>query len=267
MVVLSEIDGSTSIIRHMPALCADEHALYDQLIALPAAAWIQGSFMGNRVPRTVRWHAPGSYKFGGRKWPPMPYSAEMSAFQARLVAKLGASRTAHAVSFKGINSVLVNRYRDNMDSISPHADNEPEFGAHPTIVSVNFGAPRTFVLSRMTEKRRAKEWRKAGKEWVPNPRFKQQKFTFELAHGDVLVMAGATQDFWLHRVNKEPNRGTAECVRKRDALPTTVRFNLTFRPYVVQPGAAKRAPSQSSVPVHERPSKKAKLAAAEQKEQ
>ena len=37
------------------------------------------------------------------------------------------------------NSVLLNRYRTGKDSVSWHADDEPEFGERPVIASVSFG--------------------------------------------------------------------------------------------------------------------------------
>ena len=61
------------------------------------------------------------------------------------------------------NGVLLNRYRTGRDSVSWHADDEPEFGERPVIASVSFGGTRTFQLKHKTRKdlRRASSSRTA----------------------------------------------------------------------------------------------------------
>ncbi|WP_438489734.1 alpha-ketoglutarate-dependent dioxygenase AlkB, partial [Listeria monocytogenes] len=48
------------------------------------------------------------------------------------------------------NSVLLNRYRNGLDSLGWHADNEPELGDAPVIASVSLGAMRMFDLRHRT---------------------------------------------------------------------------------------------------------------------
>ena len=94
------------------------------------------------------------------------------------------------------NSVLVNRYRDGRDGVAWHADDEPELGDEPVIVSISLGASRRFQLRRRDD---------------PSVRCET-----ELHHGDVLVMRGRTQAEWLHQVPKT-------------AVVVGERVNLTFR--------------------------------------
>ena len=94
------------------------------------------------------------------------------------------------------NSVLLNRYRSGKDSVSWHADDEPEFGERPVIASVSFGVTRSFQLRHKTRK--------------------ELKATIELTHGSLLLMRGDTQANWLHQIPK-----TARAVEER--------LNLTFR--------------------------------------
>lgn len=95
------------------------------------------------------------------------------------------------------NSVLLNLYRDGKDSMGWHSDNEKELGKKPVIASVSFGAPRRFLLKPRDKKDNTR------KEIILN-------------HGSLLIMAGDTQEYWLHQIPKTRNAMTA-------------RINLTFR--------------------------------------
>jgi alkylated DNA repair dioxygenase AlkB len=96
----------------------------------------------------------------------------------------------------GFDYVFVNRYRDGRDSVAWHGDHE---GTGRVIGSLSLGATRTFDL----RPQRTSELR---------PR----TITVEVAHGDLIVMAGETQRYWEHRVRKDPR------VHEQ-------RINLTFR--------------------------------------
>jgi alkylated DNA repair dioxygenase AlkB len=93
--------------------------------------------------------------------------------------------------------VLANYYRNERDSMGMHADDEPELGEEPTIVSMSFGATRTFVLKHKSRRD------------VPIVRL-------PLLSESILVMKGATQKHWLHGIEK----------KTRAHGP---RINLTFR--------------------------------------
>jgi alkylated DNA repair dioxygenase AlkB len=99
------------------------------------------------------------------------------------------------------NSVLLNRYRGGQDSVSWHADDEPEFGKNPVIASVSFGGTRLFQLKHRKRK--------------------ELKASIDLTHGSLLIMRGGTQENWLHQVPKT----------KR---PVQERVNLTFRVVVAE---------------------------------
>jgi len=97
-----------------------------------------------------------------------------------------------------LNSCLVNQYRDGADKVEWHADNELIFGVNPTIVSLSFGVTRKFEICRSCK----------------YPR--HQDYSFDLAHGSVILMKGDMQKNWLHRVPS-------------DRSCKGVRYNLTFR--------------------------------------
>ena len=254
VVVTSEYGGEQSVFVHCRGLLNQREALYDELLHIPDAEWIQGRFMQHLIPRLVRWHDQEGqpYKFAGRNWASMPYTPHLRKLQADLPgllaeAGLPASIDGVPLNLHRLNSVLVNKYRDHTDSISAHADNEPVFGRHPTIVSVNLGAPRTFRLKRMTRSQWEKEHK--GQTYTAPPAGSKAAFEYRLQHGDVLIMAGAAQEHWYHRIDKEASPETFHRYQKmpgrarlQKMTESTVRFNLTFRPYEKRRGDQRSSP-------------------------
>jgi alkylated DNA repair dioxygenase AlkB len=115
----------------------------------------------------------------------MPFTAPMHAILARITKLTGCT----------FNAVLINVYRNGMDSNGWHADNEKELGKNPIIASVSFGAERKFQLKS---------------------RDGAVKKTILLENGSILLMGGTIQPAFIHCIPKEP----------KVALP---RINLTFR--------------------------------------
>ena len=141
-----------------------------------------------RVPRLVAWHGdPGTaYTYSGTAHEPLPWTPELQRVRHR----------AEELTGHRYNSVLLNLYRDGRDGMGWHADDEPELGHEPVIASVSFGATRRFKLRHRRSRSAAN--------------------TLDLAHGDLLLMAGATQHHYVHAVPKT-------------ARPVGARVNLTFR--------------------------------------
>ncbi|NXJ79304.1 ALKB3 dioxygenase, partial [Trogon melanurus] len=102
------------------------------------------------------------------------------------------------------NSLLCNLYRNEKDSVDWHSDDEPSLGKNPVIASLSFGATRTFEMRKKPSPEENGDYTYVQRLRVP------------LDHGTLLVMEGATQEDWQHRVPKE--------YHSRDA-----RINLTFR--------------------------------------
>lgn len=177
-------------------LAADMAAqLLDSLQSGLSVQWRQDDILmfGRRVrqPRLTAWIAdPGvSYRYSGLTLDPQDWPAPLDRLRERLARKLGSP----------FNSVLVNLYRDGNDSMGWHRDNETELGPEPVIASLSLGQTRYFDLRH----RRYRENR------LPVQRF-------DLHSGDLLVMRGATQRNWHHRVPKQRTRNGA-------------RVNLSFR--------------------------------------
>jgi alkylated DNA repair dioxygenase AlkB len=142
-----------------------------------------------RQPRLTAWYGdPGCvYAYSGIRLEPLPWSATLRDVKARIEA-------AAAETF---NSVLLNCYRDERDSVGFHSDDEPELGPRPAIASLSLGAERVFVMKHRTVKN------------LPSVRLR-------LASGSLLLMKGDTQHNWRHGVPKQTR-------------PCGPRVNLTFR--------------------------------------
>jgi alkylated DNA repair dioxygenase AlkB len=98
---------------------------------------------------------------------------------------------------KPFNSVLINYYRNGLDHMSYHTDDEKSLGENPTIASLSFGATRKFYIKHRFDKN-----------------IKAQMF--ELKSQSLLVMKDEFQHFWLHKIAKSKTINEA-------------RLNLTFR--------------------------------------
>lgn len=144
------------------------------------------------VPRLIAWYGDVNYKYSGimHTTQKMPDFLE---YVKQVLQKLCTEKLQTSVKF---NSVLLNLYRNGVDSIGFHADNERELDEEPVIASVSLGATRKFIFKN--------------KE---NPKIKEE---YALTNGHCLVMFGDTQKVWLHGIPKEPE------IQEE-------RINLTFR--------------------------------------
>jgi alkylated DNA repair dioxygenase AlkB len=141
-----------------------------------------------QLPRLTAWYGDKgkSYRYSGIQEDPEPWTPTLLAIKGEI-------ETDSGVLF---NSVLLNLYRGERDSVAWHSDDEPELGTNPVIGSVSFGETRTFQLRHKKDK--------------------QLRVKVELTHGSYLLMKGRTQHCWQHQVPKTSARRGP-------------RINLTFR--------------------------------------
>lgn len=140
------------------------------------------------VPRLTAWYGEvgKSYSYSSITHYPYPWTPTLLTIKRRI----------EAVADVRFNSVLLNQYRDERDSVGWHSDDEPELGQNPVIGSVSFGATRDFQFK--------------------HKQIRSQRASVDLSHGSFLLMHGATPHYWLHRIPK----------MARSCGP---RINLTFR--------------------------------------
>jgi alkylated DNA repair dioxygenase AlkB len=139
-------------------------------------------------PRLIAWYGENgrNYTYSGISLDPLPWTKPLLDIKSKV----------EAVVQTTFNSVLLNYYRDNRDSMGFHSDDERELGEQPIIASLSLGDERIFIL-----KHKAKALKPVRLRLVSN---------------SLLVMKGDTQRNWQHGIDKE----------RRLCLP---RVNLTFR--------------------------------------
>lgn len=187
---LPMVDADVSILRDM-----ETHASYDTIFQtlIEHTKWQQRemNMYGRKVlqPRLTAWYGDPDrpYLYSGIKNIPMPWTDLLRELRRRIEDCTDAK----------FNSVLLNLYRDQNDSMGFHSDNEKELGPEPTIASLSFGETRTFIFKHVSKKD------------LPSVQL-------PLKEGTVLLMKGTTQKFWKHAINRESGRRRA-------------RINLTFR--------------------------------------
>jgi len=182
-------DGALALLARLPLPYSTDEILSRLLAETP---WRQDSIVlfGKRhlQPRLTAWYGDASYTYSGLRLDPLPWTPLLAEIRAAVEAACGLH----------FNSVLLNYYRDERDSMGMHSDDEAELGPEPAIASLSYGATRSFVLRHKRNKRTVK---------------------LDLHDGSLLLMSGSLQSNWLHGINKS-TRSIGE------------RLNLTFR-YVV----------------------------------
>ena len=161
--------------------------------------WKQVYNKYGKVLRASAWYTANScscfYKYAGQRWEPIPFEPWMYEAANRIKSMLAISDELNGINF--------NRYDDFSQSLYFHSDDEPIFqksDGTATIVSLSFGATRTFAFKLSSE---ADESAKSVK----------------LKSGDILTMEGRTQQFFKHAVLPDPPDGCEQ----------QVRYNATFR--------------------------------------
>lgn len=140
------------------------------------------------TPRLYCWFgdATASYEINGNHFKPVPWTPELLEIKSKV-------QTLSGIAF---NSVLLNYYRDEHDSVAWHSDRDHESGRNRYVASVSFGQARYFDLRRKDNY--------------------NKKFSVLLESGSYLLMKGEFQDQWEHRIAKS-------------RTPMTARINLTYR--------------------------------------
>ena len=141
-----------------------------------------------KLPRLTAWHGELGkfYIYSGIKMEPVGWTRELMEIKNKI----------ESVANIKFNSVLLNFYRNGLDHVTWHSDDESELGVQPVIGSVSFGQERSFQLKHKKKK--------------------EIKISLLLPEGSFLLMRGETQKNFLHRIPKSFQEMKS-------------RINLTFR--------------------------------------
>ena len=103
-----------------------------------------------------------------------------------------------------INWLLLNKYRDENDSISWHSDNEKELGERPSIYSYSLGCSRIFKLKRIDKAQFPDPFSNKGQVDLFDSSENEtvSSFSINLPHNSLLIIRDLTQKKWLHAIDK-----------------------------------------------------------------
>ena len=137
--------------------------------------------------RKVAWYGESEfeYTYSNTTKKALPWTKELLELKSIVEEKTGET----------FNSCLLNLYHDGSEGMAWHRDAEKDLKKDGAIGSLSFGAERKFAFKHKTTK---------------------EITSLILEHGSLLVMKGATQTNWLHRL--PPTK-----------LVSRPRVNLTFR--------------------------------------
>ncbi|XP_063293797.1 alpha-ketoglutarate-dependent dioxygenase alkB homolog 3 [Pelobates fuscus] len=207
---ISISSAGVSRLRLFPLFIEPKEAgwMFEQL--LQEVPWNQKTNMGPdgqyQEPRLTCWYGELPYTYSRSTMQPNPHwHPLLTMLKDRIEEVTGYS----------FNSLLCNLYRHDKDSIDWHSDDEPALGRNPVIASLSLGDTRTFQMRKKPPPEENGDYTYVERVHIP------------LAHGTLLLMEGATQEDWQHRVPKEYH----------DRRP---RINLTFRTMLPETTAVHR---------------------------
>jgi alkylated DNA repair dioxygenase AlkB len=191
-VNLLPMDGV--VTYHYPLITPSLAQLYfEQLMNTIEWRHDETVIFGKRIitKRKVAWYGelPFSYTYSQTTKHALYWTKELLALKA----------LAEQQSGETYNSCLLNLYHSGEEGMGWHSDNEKELKREGAIASISLGATRKFVFKHV----------RTG-----------DKVECLLENGSLLVMKGATQTHWVHRLPPS----------KKISSP---RINLTFRTIIV----------------------------------
>lgn len=158
----------------------------------PDIAMVNGELI--QTVRQVAWYAdsPLRYTHSGVQRRSLPWDVEVLSELRTLVER------STATTF---NSCVLNHYQDGGQGMGWHSDPEAR-DAHDVIASLSLGGVRKFAFKH---------------------RVSGERREIVLQHGQLIVMRGETQKYWLHALLKTKSE-------------TTPRISLTFRQFPINAG-------------------------------
>ncbi len=142
--------------------------------------------------RKAAWYGDAAYSYTYSKVTKdaLPWTAQLYFLK----------QLAQQITGAAYNSCLLNLYHTGDEAMAWHSDDEKTLAKDGAIASISLGAERKFAFKH----------KRTG-----------ETVSMLLEHGSLLVMKGATQTNWLHRLSKSK-------------LVKEARINLTFRTILEQ---------------------------------
>lgn len=197
---------------NLGAIAANDNDLYQLLLTtLPWQADIVTLFGKTHVTqRKVVWMGDTglSYRYAGHThhadgWHPVVFHVKQ-LIEAKIHTLDLGTNSSKSQDKKDetpyFNACLLNYYPSGLEGMGYHADDEKELGDQPLIAALSLGATRKMLFKHKTVTHKNKP----------------DKVDLYLASGQLIVMAGVTQQYWKHSIAKTTKVSTG-------------RISLTFR--------------------------------------
>jgi len=172
------------------------------------------NYQGNRITRKQKWYQTDNqsfckdWKYKFDRWEPNPYTENLMTLQSHVESYINEKFNNDIyINNPKYNSLLINYYEDGNNFITAHQDSVESFGKYPTIALLSFGDSRKIILERTLEDKLARN--------------KEQKYLnkeFILDDNSLFIMAGCSQKYYCHAIEKEENKEK--------------RYSLSFREYL-----------------------------------
>lgn len=183
-------------VNYFGKIFSDEEANRYYEILLNTIDWKndEAIIFGKRIvtKRKVAWYGNQEFEYTYSK---ITKKAHLWTPELLLLKKLIEKKTGET-----FNSCLLNLYHSGEEGMAWHSDGEKDLKKNGAIASVSFGAERKFAFKHKQTK---------------------ETIALNLEHGSLLIMKGATQTNWLHRL--PPTKKVDEA-----------RINLTFRTIILK---------------------------------
>lgn len=99
------------------------------------------------------------------------------------------------IQIPNYNSILINYYENGNNLIPPHRDSIDSFGLYPTISLVSIGEKRNLVIERTL------------KDQLKRDKINQKlNRTFQLNDNSMFIMAGCSQRYWCHSIERDDSK-------------------------------------------------------------
>src|SRR5690606_8073018 len=182
--------------NYLGKIFSDEEANRYYEILLNTIDWKndEAIIFGKRIvtKRKVAWYGNQEFEYTYSK---ITKKAHLWTPELLLLKNLIEKKTGET-----FNSCLLNLYHSGEEGMAWHSDGEKDLKKNGAIASVSFGAERKFAFKHKQTK---------------------ETIALNLEHGSLLIMKGATQTNWLHRL--PPTKKVDEA-----------RINLTFRTIILK---------------------------------
>lgn len=172
------------------------------------------NYQGKLITRKQKWYQTNNQSFCKDwknkfdRWEPNPYTDNLTTLQSYVETYINKIiKTDNYINKPKYNSLLINYYEDGNNFITAHQDSIKSFGEYPTIALLSFGDSRKFILERTLEGKLARN---------KNESYLNKEFILE--DNSLFIMAGGSQKYYCHAIQKETNKKK--------------RYSLSFREYI-----------------------------------